>query len=428
MNNKVVNNAKWIIICRIAQSLLQLVIGMLSARYLGPENYGLINYAGSVVAFVVPFTQLGLNATLVRELIDSPEREGEIMGTSLCLSSLCGCLGVMTVCAAVLLMNPGEIETLIVCGLYSLSLIFRGMELIQYWFHSKLQSKYPSIAMVISYVVVSLYKIYLLVFAKSIFWFAVVHSIEYGIVAFLLLFIYRRQKNQAFSVSGAMARRLLKRSKFYILSSMMVTLFQNTDHIMLRQIAGDAENGFYSAAITCAGVCQFVYTAIIDSARPSILTCKKEGGANYEKNISRLYCVIIYLALMQGVGMTLFSRMIVSILYGEQYMPTAPVLRLLVWYVGFSYMGSVRNIWILAEGKQSMLWKINLAGACANILLNLCLIPLWGASGAAFASLMTQAFTNFILNFLHPALRTNSRLILKGLDPRLILEFVRKRG
>ena len=37
---KVFNNAKWIIVCKIAQSLLQFVVGMLCARYLGPSNYG----------------------------------------------------------------------------------------------------------------------------------------------------------------------------------------------------------------------------------------------------------------------------------------------------------------------------------------------------------------------------------------------------
>ena len=64
--NKVVKNAKWIIVCKVVQSLLQLVIGMLCARYLGPSNYGLINYAASIVAFVLPIMQLGLQSTLVQ--------------------------------------------------------------------------------------------------------------------------------------------------------------------------------------------------------------------------------------------------------------------------------------------------------------------------------------------------------------------------
>ena len=49
--NKVVKNASWIIVCKIIQSALGLVVTMLSARFLGPSGYGLINYAASIVAF-----------------------------------------------------------------------------------------------------------------------------------------------------------------------------------------------------------------------------------------------------------------------------------------------------------------------------------------------------------------------------------------
>ena len=290
--NKVFHNAKWIIICKIVQSLLQLLIGMLSARYLGPANYGLINYAKSVVAFVVPFAQLGLSATLVRELLETPEQEGEILGTSLVMGIVSSISCMLVVASFVSLANPGEPQTIIVCILYSISLIFQAIELIQSWFHSKLQSKYPSIMMLIAYVAVSAYKIFLLITGKTIYWFAVVYSIEYGIVGCALLGIYEKQGQQKLAFSFSMAKRLLLRSRHYILSSLMVTLFQNTDHIMLKNMSGDAENGIYSAAITCVGMTQFVYAAIIDSMRPVILSSKKINPVDYENNICHSSCQI----------------------------------------------------------------------------------------------------------------------------------------
>lgn len=425
--NKIFTNAKWIILCKIVQSLLQLLIGMLTARYLGPANYGLINYAKSVVAFAVPFTQLGLNATLVRELIDTPEKEGEIMGTSLVMGLVSSLSCMVLVAGFVSVANPTEPVTIAVCILYSISLVFQAMELIQYWFHSKLQSKFPSMMMLCAYVVVSAYKIFLLASGKSIYWFAVVYSIEYGIIALSLLAIYRSQSKQKLSVSFSMAKRLFSKSRYYILSSLMVTLFQNTDHIMLKTMAGDVENGLYSSAITSAGVCQFVYAAIIDSARPVILAAKKTDSLKYEKNISRLYCVITYLALAQGVGFTVFAQLIVKILYGAEYISAVPVLQILVWYIAFSQMGRIRNIWILAEEKQKILWKINLLGALMNVAVNACLIPIWGAAGAALASLSTQIFTNLILGFLLKPIRYNNRLLLRGLDPRILAELLQQR-
>ena len=70
--NKIAKNATWIIVCRIVQAVFGLIINMLTARYLGPSNFGLITYAASLVAFVLPILQLGFNNILVQELVQHP--------------------------------------------------------------------------------------------------------------------------------------------------------------------------------------------------------------------------------------------------------------------------------------------------------------------------------------------------------------------
>lgn len=426
LKNKILNNAKWIIACKVVQSLLQLVIGMLCARYLGPSNYGIINYAASIMSFAIPLMQLGLNATLVQELIEAPEQEGKIMGTSLVMDLVSGAGCVMLVGIFVGVANHDEPVTIVVCVLYSIALIFKAFELFQYWFQYKLLSKYPSVVMVFSYIIVSAYRVFLLVTSKSIYWFAVVNALDYAIVGVAMFVIYNRLSKNRLCFAFDVARRLFAKSKYYILSSMMVTIFQNTDHIMLKNISGNAQNGFYTAAVTASIVLQFVYTAIIDSMRPVILECKKSSDEDYKRNISRLYCVTVYLSLAQGVAFTVLARYIIWLLYGAEYLASVSVLRTVVWYLAFSYMGAVRNIWILAEGKYKMLWKINLAGALCNVAINAVLIPLYGALGAAVATLLTQAFTNLVLGFVIKPLRENNRLLIEGLNPKLLLCIFKK--
>ena len=171
--NRIAKNAFWIIGCRIVQSLLSLIVSMMSARYLGPSNYGVIQYASSLVTFVTPVMQLGFTTVIVNEFISSPKKEGEILGTSMlcCLcSALASMLGIVLFAASV---NAGNSETIIVCALMSLNLIFSALELSQYWFQAKLLSKYTSVVSLISYTLVSGYKLYLLATKKSIYWFAV---------------------------------------------------------------------------------------------------------------------------------------------------------------------------------------------------------------------------------------------------------------
>ncbi len=424
-SKQVFNNAKWIIVCKIAQSVLQFLVGIISARYLGPSNYGLINYAASVVAFAMPIVKLGFDSTLVKELIDKPEKEGEILGTSLTLNFIASLISMLGVFVFVSVANAGEKVAIFVCVLYSLMLLFFVLEMMQYWFQYKLFSKYSSVVMLISYFFVSAYKIFLLITEKSVYWFAVSHSIEYGIVGILLVLIYFKLGGQKFVFSMKTAKQLLNRSKYYIIASLLVVVFQNVGVVMLSNFSGHAETGFYTSALTSATVLQFVYLAVTDSYRPLILTSKKESAESYEKNVSGLYGIIIYTTVAQSLTFAVFAKLIISVLYGAEFMSAVPVLQILVWFIPFSFMGLIRNIWLLAEDKQDELWKINLFGVVINTVSNAILIPYAGACGAAIAAFITQFLMNFVLGFFYKPIKKNNELMMKGLNPKFAFnEFI----
>ena len=425
MQNRVIKNASWIVGCKIAQSLLNLVISMFCARYLGPSNYGLLSYAGSVISFMLPVMQLGLSKTLVQELVEAPDREGKILGTALALNVASALFCMLGVYGFLRIANPNEPETILVGVLYSASLLFQATEMIQYWFQAKLLSKYPSLAALGAYLLVAAYKIYLLVTQKGIIWFAVSNSIDYLFISVSLIVIYLRMGKQRFSFSGQLARKMLSRSKYYIVSAMMVTIFAHTDRIMLKLMLNDVETGLYSAAVDCVSVTAFVFIAIIDSMRPSILEAKHNGAPDYEKKMVLLYSVITYLSLAQSVMMTILAWPLIYCLKGADYLAGTATLRVAVWYTTFSNYGSVRNIWILAEGKQKYLWIINLSGAVTNVILNALLIPVLASTGAAIASLITQIFANVLIGFLIRPIRYNNTLMRKALDPRPVIQLAK---
>lgn len=426
MKNKVIKNASWIIGGKVIQALLGLVVNTITTRYLGPSNYGLISYASSIVAFVVPIMQLGLSNILVQEYISYPEEEGKITGTSIVLSLCSSIACIFGIVGFAYFANAGDTLTITVCALYSVILVFQAFDLVQYWFQAKYLSKYSSIASVIAYTAVSLYKILLLVSGKDVRWFAVSNALDYLIIAIALFIIYKKLNGKKIGFSFSIAKRMFSSSKYYIVSSLMVTLFAQTDKIMLTLMINNEATGYYSAAITCANLSSFVFSAIIDSARPAILGNKKCGNeAAFKENMSRLYCIILYLALLQSVFMTLLAKPIIYILYGAAYDSSVIVLQVIVWYCTFSYFGGIRNVWILAEGKQKYLWIINLSGAVLNIVLNAILIPICSAVGAAIASLVTQFFTNFVLGFIMKPIRENNALLLKGMDIRLLTRYVK---
>ena len=124
-----------------------------------------------------------------------------------------------------------------------------------------------------------------------------------------------------------------------------------------------------------------------------------------------------------SLAIVLLAKPAVYILYGEAYMPTVAPLRVITWYTAFSYLGVARNAWIVCKNKQHHMIKLYAVAAISNVALNFLLIPIWGASGAALASLVAQILTSIVLPMFIPALRENAKLMLdaimlKGVIPR----------
>ena len=76
-------NAVWLIGGRVAQMFLSLIVGIWTARYLGPSNYGLINYGTAYVAFFTSICNLGLNSVIIKDFVDNPDEQGEAIGSAL---------------------------------------------------------------------------------------------------------------------------------------------------------------------------------------------------------------------------------------------------------------------------------------------------------------------------------------------------------
>lgn len=425
MRNRVAKNAGWIIGGKIMQMVISFIVGLLTARYLGPSNYGLIGYAASLVTFVIPISQLGFNNTLVHEITNHPLNEGRILGTSIGFSMVSSVLCILGVVSFAMVANFNDWDTVWLVFLYSLSLLFQVMELIRYWFQAKLLSKYTAVSTLVAYVLVSGYKLFLLLTGKSVCWFAVSFAIDYAVIAVVLFVLYRKLGGQKMAFDFSLGKEMFLKSRHYIITGLMVAVFSQTDKIMLKSMIDEAAVGFYTAALTIVSTTSFVYVAIIDSFRPIIFSAQ-ENEKQLEFNLMRLYSIIFYLSLAQGVVMTLFADLIVNILYGVEYATAVSILCVIVWYIPFSYFGSVRNIWILAKGKQKYLWIINASGAGLNVVLNWFLIPVWGGVGAAVASLATQFFSNFIIGFIIKPIRRNNALLLESLKPKYILSLIKK--
>ena len=415
VGNRIVKNSAWIMAGKIVHMLLTFFVGLLTARYLGPSNYGIINYAAAYTTFFTVFCTLGINSVIVKNFIDKPDEAGEAIGSTIVMRLVSSALSLAVIIGISSFADQNDTLTVVVVGLYSISLMFQALDIFRQWFQSKLMSKYYAIATLISYSIASAYKIYLLATGKSVIWFAIANSIDYFIVALVLFIFYKKKGGQKLSFSFKKCKELLSVSVSYILSGLMVEILASTDRFMLKHMVGAADVGYYSLAVSTSAMWVFVISAIIESMYPSIMEYHNTDKTLYIRMNKRLYAIVFYVCIAAAAFICIIGPLFIRIVYGEEYLPAVGPLRVVVWYVSFSYLGVARDAWIVCEKKQKYLKFLYLGAAVLNVIVNLALIPVLGTIGAAIASLLTQFSTVFIFPLFFKELRPNVKLMVEAI-------------
>lgn len=412
LKSKVAKNASWLITGRVIQMVLSFFVGLLTARYLGPGNYGLISYAGTYTTFFASLCTLGINSIIVKNFIDYPEEEGMTLCTAIILRAASSIASLIAIVGISFIADKGEPITQMVVFLCGIGMVFQIFDTYNYWFQAKLQSKFSAIATLVAYISVSLYRIILLVLKKNVAWFALASSIDYAVLACFLAIAYKKNSGPIFHFSWTKAKQLLKESYNFILSGLMVSIYGSTDRFMLKQMIGEESVGYYATALTLCNMWVFVLSAIIDSLTPPIMQAHNENIDTYNKRNKQLYMIVFYISVFVSICFMIFGKLAIRILYGEAYIGAAMPLSIITWYTAFSYLGVARNAWIVCEHKQLYLKYLYLGAAITNVLINVVLIPRWGASGAAMASLLTQINTILVFPAFIKDLRPNVRLMI----------------
>lgn len=395
--SQIARNSMWMISATIIKMIISLFINMIVARYLGVTNYGIINYGLSFINFFTGVCTLGLGTITIKYLINEKDKQGEIMGTCIGMRLISSIISVLLIFIIVFILKSDDQTIIFATFLQSLSLIFESFTVIEWWYQYKLQSKYTSIIIFIAYLCMAIYKLILVFFKKNVLWFSFSNCISSIVIALLLIILYKKNKSPKFSFSLSKAKTLINESYHFILSSLMVAIYAQTDKIMIGSMTNNiADVGLYAVSTTIVSLWSFLPNAVISSFKPVILEIKKVSYERYKIKLKQLYSIIVWLSIAYTLFIFILGKPIIMILYGNEYLGSLSTLRIAIFGVTFSFVGVIREFWLVCEGKQKYAKWFAIVGVITNILLNVILIPIMGITGAAIATAMTQIATALI--------------------------------
>lgn len=414
LKNQVFANMRWLVSGRILQMAIALVINMITARYLGVNNYGIINYVASYVSFFTPICSLGLESIIIKELVDKPDKQGETIGTAMGMRVISSILSMAAILVFLVVLDNGNRVMLGVAFVQSMILVFNTADLFEFWYQSRLESKVSVSVRTVGYLITAVYKIAILVFQKSIYWFAFTNTLDMIIAFIFLMIVYKKSGGQKLVFNINTGKKMLKISYNFIVSGLMVAVYAQMDKIMLGKMLDTYTVGLYSVGIYICSLWNFIPDSMIASLRPGVMEAKKVSEEIYRKKLKQMYALIIWISILYAACVCIFSKYIILILYGKEYLGARTPLMIAVWYCGFSLMGSARDVWIICEGHQKYSKWFALIGAVTNFGLNLLLIPRIGMIGAAIATLTTQIMTGFIVTLFFKNTRENNKFLIEA--------------
>lgn len=414
---KVIGNTGWLIFDRVLRMTVGIYVTVWVARYLGPEQFGLLNYAFALTAIISLLSTLGLEQIIIRDLVKDPSLKNVTLGTSFVLKLSGSFFSIILSILIVSLMRPGEYLTIFIVAIIALGTLFQSSDVIDLFFKSQVESKYPVLSKSIPFIIINLFKIYLILNNAPLIAFAWAAMAEVAFGALGLLIAYRLTKNniKEWKFTYKRAKELLSESWPLLLSGIAVLIYMRIDQIMLGQIVGDTSVGHYSAALKLSEVWYTIPIAIMNSATPIITKSFTTDLNQYYVRLQKLFNLMTLIGLGLAVPTTFLAPFIIQVIYGKEYLVSAPILSIHIWTSIFVGWGLLRDMVLVTQSLVKIILVTTFIGAICNVLLNLILIPHYFGVGAAWATLISQVFSVSLVLLLFRQTRIFTGMQIKSL-------------
>ncbi len=388
---KYFKNTSWLFGEKILRMVVGLFVGVWIARYLGPEQYGLFSYAQSFVGLFTAIATLGLDGIVVRELVKDENRSGELIGTAFGLK-LMGAVAVLGLLAVAVNVTDNDRTTNILIFIIASATIFQSFNVVDFYFQSRVESRYVVYANMIALLISSIIKITLIMIEAPLVAFAWVVLFDSFVLACGYVYFYL--KNSEFGIEKlkfyrSTAVELLRDSWPLILSGIVISIYMKIDQVMIKEMIDSEAVGQYAAAVRISEAWYFIPMVISSSLFPAIIRAKEISEALYYERLQKLYDLMVWMAIAIALPMTFLSDWVIRVLYGDAYHEAGRVLMVHIWAGVFVFLGVASGKWLVSENLQ-IFSSINTSiGAVINILLNYVFISKIGIEGAAWATLIS---------------------------------------
>lgn len=413
----VVGNICWQIADHLLRMGVGLLVGIWVARYLGPEQFGLLSYVLAFVALFSPLAMLGLDDIVVRNLARDAEEKDAVLGTTFLLRLVGAVLSLLAAIAVIVWLRPDDPQSWWLVGIIAAGALFQPFFTIELWFNARVQARYPALAKSAAFLLCALGKVVLILAAAPLVAFAWIGLIEIILGAAGLVIAFRANGHRVGAWSGRrhIAVDLLKDCWPLLFSCIIIVVYLRIDQIMLGEMLGSEAVGVYSVAVRLAEVWFFLSAAFYWSFLPGLVAARAKNEELFYQRLQKYYNLMTLLAYVIAIPVMFIADWLVPALFGQAYAGAGPILAVLIWANLFIYLENARSAFFNVMNWYRLHLVTVALGAGLNVLLNFLLIPRYGGLGAALSSCFAYWFAAHGSCFLYKPLHRTGWMLTKAI-------------
>jgi O-antigen/teichoic acid export membrane protein len=165
-----------------------------------------------------------------------------------------------------------------------------------------------------------------------------------------------------------------------------------SDILFLTYFCTLKEVGLYSGVISIISLLLFIpssINAVVFPITSQLWVKKRVNSLKFLIEKSTLYMIVAMVPII--VTIILYSKLILSILFGKLFSPGGYALTILAYGSLFLALGSVYSLFLLGIKGQKTYAYVNISVAAVSIILNILLIQRFGIEGAAISAFFSYA-------------------------------------
>lgn len=393
LRRKVAINASALAVGRLATSVVGIVSVGIAARYLGVEQYGAFVTATAFATIFGSLTDLGIWTIGARELAKRPEEEGRVLGGILTVGFLLALGAAVLSLLAMFVVFPGAENEPIRRAILIMTLVglpfSAPVATVGAYFIAHQRAWVGMVASVLASAGTVLLLVTVAEAGLGFNGVVAAYAVNGLIFAAAMAVFAPRGLRLRPSFEVAWLRQLLAWALPLGGTLILSSIYWKIDVVLLSVIGSKSDAALYGIAFKVIDGLTVLPGYVLITLLPELARLADHRDA-LGRLVQKAFGLLLLAAAPLMVFFIAFADEVMELVGGSRYSGSAPLIRILMVGVLFTFLAAVFNQALIALNRQKVLFWTLLGLLPANVVMNVALIPLLGPEGASIAFVATE--------------------------------------